>query len=239
MCHHVLRFARPSAASTGTTTANRGSFVGRLYDPNYRPLGYGIGLGPHRFIEGMEAIVAIREVGGFLQLQGFDIPNEDWVVATTTPWNKMHAFAWRDPQHGMLLLTTRLDAQGEPRIVEIYHRQGNGTFGLFQTIPSPARFRFVVSPEPFVAQDGTSYISWLASDEPFNYPDGESEAWIARVDGATGPNTWARPISPNWPGALLKDPEPFTPVGGPTTFIYFLKLMTGSPDELWRCDTGL
>ncbi len=178
---------------------------------------------------------------GVNELHTIDVtnPGSGWQQITTDGTNKYQAHQWFDPVSGHdLIMTMRTDSIGldgsgvGPVDIALYQTDGT----LFQVITTQLSYPYIVSPEPFVATDGRSYIAYLGSAAPMNFDTGETRLFVAEVarsggnpdptlsvrrldDSGTTPTRW-------------KDPEAFV-YDGVGTWVYVKNKDGGA---LFMCD---
>jgi hypothetical protein len=98
--------------------------------------------------------------------------------------------------------------------LQVRREKADGTLVDVKQIHPPMRFPYVVSPEPVVFE-GKSYVSFLASNGPYNRSNGESEVWLA---AAAPGHDFARRLS--GPELMVrKDPESLI-IGGDLVVYY-------------------
>lgn len=143
------------------------------------------------------------------------------------------AFLWEDPQlPAPMAFAVRDDDEGHPVELVVF-QQIDGTWAEIQQLTGPSDHPYIISPEPVVFQ-GHSYVSYMASDQPVNIDDGNSQIWFSGLGEASGVHRRVSEAEPR----LRIDPETY--VTDQTVFVYYSAIHPET--HRWvihRCDTGL
>lgn len=189
-----------------------------------------------RWIEGENAVLAIISVGGIKQMAFVDAssPNPTPAQITFESQDVTNPYSWIAPEFNAPVFSAMIGLEQ----VGVFRKTGPNTWEKFYTFSLPSAFKYVSSPEAFVA-NGTSYILLIAASSlgavglPYE-PNGVSQVWIAGIDPA---NPFFRRIDDPDVRAVKAEPEVFTTAQGPA--IYYNQLVAGGTWIVRAADTGL
>jgi hypothetical protein len=219
----VRYFPDPSATHPVAWTHIDGSRQGRARD----------GFKHGRWAPDGKTLLMLADHRRTRQIAGVDTTNGAYEFWTEDRGNKGDNFAWEAPEHpGAIAFFAATSIQGGGHELRVYLRK-DGETELAHTVPVPAGWPHIVSPELLVWGD-KSYILYVASRSP--HPNDNSQGHIFLASAFAHDAPVFRKLS-DGPAALRKDPEAFT--GGDRPWVYYTAVGPEGQRLVRRCELGL
>ncbi|MEO1041383.1 MAG: hypothetical protein AAFX52_03755 [Pseudomonadota bacterium] len=157
-------------------------------------------------------------------------------VITNDPGVKFDPFGWFPPEFGSAMAFSAITGAGGD--ISIYRDTGGPFFELYSVQPpASSSLPFAQSPEPFVAEDGTSYISLTLADVPDSiFTDAtEADIWVYGIED--GADRFTLRCSDDEPMVIRHEAEMVS--GANEALLYFNRIDPVGFFELILCETGL
>ncbi|MEO1657310.1 MAG: hypothetical protein AAFR65_06275 [Pseudomonadota bacterium] len=157
-------------------------------------------------------------------------------IITNDPGIKFDPYGWFPPEfEGDMAFSSITGTGGD---ISIY-RETSGQFFELHSVqpPAAASLPFAQSPEPFVAQDGTSYISLTLADDPGSiFTDAmEADIWVYGIDD--GAERFTLRCADDEPMKVRHEAEMVS--GETQTLVYYNTIDNLGFFELTLCETSL
>ncbi|MEM6914613.1 MAG: hypothetical protein AAF511_11625 [Pseudomonadota bacterium] len=157
-------------------------------------------------------------------------------IITNDPGIKFDPFGWFPPEFGGdMAFSATTGAGGD---ISIYRDTGGPFFELYSVQPpASASLPFAQSAEPFVAQNGTSYISLTLADVTDSiFADAtEGDIWVYGIED--GADRFTLRCSDDDPMMVRHEAEMVS--GENETFVYYNRIDEVGLFEIFLCETGL
>ena len=156
-------------------------------------------------------------------------------VITNDPITKFDPYGWFPPEFGGDMAFLAITGDGD---ISIYRDRG-GPFFELHSVQSPAApsLPFAQSPEPFIAEDGTSYISLTLADDPGSiFTDAtEADIWIYGIEDSA--DRFTLRCSDDEPMTVRHEAEMVS--GETQSLLYYNRINTLGLFDIVLCETGL
>ncbi|MBN1543717.1 T9SS type A sorting domain-containing protein [candidate division KSB1 bacterium] len=187
-----------------------------------------------RWIDGSRSFSYVKQTGPHKgQLAFYDTETQSESIITDDPQPKSYSYGWYAPEYQSLLVLAIIG----DTCLAIYQDHGYAFWDRIATItvPPASAYRFVGSPEPFVAA-GKSYISLVLKETATGSRYVNAEVWVLGID--PDPNKRYMKRCDDGTAAMRRtDPESY--VGAHEIFIYYNLLNAENVFEIWRAATGI
>lgn len=157
-------------------------------------------------------------------------------VITNDAGIKFDPFPWFAPEFGGAIA---VHANVNQTDIAVYVDRGGTYFErvALLTPPNDTDLSFVQSPEPFVTESGTSYITLTLKDDPGSVFSNvsDSEIWIYGI--SDGPDRFTLNCGDGLPNRVRHEAESLS--GEDQLFVYYNEILTSGLFDLILCETGL
>jgi hypothetical protein len=188
-----------------------------------------------RWINNTQSMVYTKQTGANKgQLAIYNTITKAEIIITNDRDRKTNSYGWIAPEHGELVILSVIN----DTLMGLYKNNGKAYWDRILTMPMPPSaypFRYINSPEPFVA-NGKSYVSFVlkATNNTTSYV--EAEVWVMDFETNINKRFMLR-CDDGATNTRRTDPESYN--GSKEVFIYYNVINAQGEFEIWRFATGI
>jgi len=188
-----------------------------------------------RWVDDTRSFIYIKQTGpnkGEVAIYNTDEAEE--TILTNDGENKSYPYGWFAPEYNNELVFLSIVNDS---LLGIYRESEGGFYERILTIGPPPEalpYRYIGSPEPFVA-GGKSYISYVLK-QTFTFSSYvDTQVWVSGIE----PDAEHRTLIQCDDGTDAKRTDPESYIGANEVFIIYNLLTDGGVFEVWRFATGI